>query len=879
MLGCHRAGAGSIPAPGSDLILCSGIVQWENARLETESGLVRIQLPDLVSNPFRGSSEAECSALNRVGAGSSPAPGSHIAGGTMDEKGRMAERLTINPGYAQAQLAKALTTAEEHLDPATRERARAKAAKWNEVISGLFDRTIDFGSRTPTSAPGWATLEVVTGGFATGVLMASGPLLPHERNLLATIPQAYDVDGRRALNSHYLSESGLKDLQRRLTSGCYEVTIPEEGALLVAAWLAERGYAEVARELIVELAPYFPILRFYPVPTDRPQQIGTRVFLQDVAATIASLHAIKPNSRFLAQKEAVEVWQPLYDQVVRLFLETVSGEIPHLQCAADGTWVRGPQGQFPVVGGWPCRTYPDGWSQRAQGVLAEYARQRKEHQLCGKPGRKKDGFAQLRYYLDLCARDPHSLSGRDVGRIRLLLARYNTKRGTPDSAQCRATRRWHAEQIQGPTHHEIARAVAGRLGIYPLDGGLDELGPVLQPFSAEEPSQPRIPTGTEVPRGQQKKIERSLCDTVDVLVERGIITSAEALARILPQLTSGIRAAGFSDGSLRHLYAAIYRAFRRRRSLLLLNLEKQMQLEELPWIGALERFRTSHPAEQEVARQALGEVVILALTAFPYTIVPNKLLQELKALAKGAGLKFPLVEEVAADIFMGEFSSKYLQAAKQAAELLRGTLYEAYFGIDYKQIQRLPEAGKPLRRWFQRSHSADALAELCASRAGVPLGTGSPATNGMVIEQQQILTTQNLAVLFASLGLADPLRNRLEDMARSCFEWICRRQQATADKRHARMIMVKNTAYAWRQMIFYLSFCAQADVQAFLAWANEYFQQQAADFQIRFRPSLLGLQLAVAGHALDGPMATEQGARCFLGWSKQPHWLLDETCT
>ena len=122
---------------------------------------------------------------------------------------------------------------------------------------------------------------------------------------------------------------------------------------------------------------------------------------------------------------------------------------------------------------------------------------------------------------------------------------------------------------------------------------------------------------------------------------------------MLPQVTSGIRAAGFTDSRLRQLYSSIYRAFRRRRSLLLLDLEKQVQIEELPWIRAIDRFRAEDLSSAELAKQTLEEVVILALSSFPQAIIPNKLLQELNALSKGAGLDLSLVDELAADIFMG----------------------------------------------------------------------------------------------------------------------------------------------------------------------------------------------------------------------------------
>jgi hypothetical protein len=47
-----------------------------------------------------------------------------------------------------------------------------------------------------------------------------------------------------------------------------------------------------------------------------------------------------------------------------------------------------------------------------------------------------------------------------------------------------------------------------------------------------------------VPHGIVKKLERSLQAPVDVLVERGVIPSAEVLATVAPQLTAQARSAG-----------------------------------------------------------------------------------------------------------------------------------------------------------------------------------------------------------------------------------------------------------------------------------------------------------------------------------------------
>ncbi|NED52077.1 hypothetical protein G3I24_14380, partial [Micromonospora aurantiaca] len=69
----------------------------------------------------------------------------------------------------------------------------------------------------------------------------------------------------------------------------------------------------------------------------------------------------------------------------------------------------------------------------------------------------------------------------------------------------------------------------------------------------------------------------------------------------------------------------------------------------------------------------------LTLHAFPGTAIPNPMISQLSALARQAGIKVPLVEELAVDIFMGTFTRKFLAAAKMAGDLLEGTLYARYY--------------------------------------------------------------------------------------------------------------------------------------------------------------------------------------------------------
>jgi len=732
------------------------------------------------------------------------------------------------------------------------------------------------GSRQPLqSVPIWATPEVVTGGFATGRLLAGGPLLPHESDLANRVAPNRGGAERQALNSYFLTDAGVAELTESLHSGCYEIQVPEEGALLAMAWLVANSRSDAARELVDELSPHFSTLRFYPLPAQRPASSGARIFLESVGATLERIRRIAPNPRILAEREAIQVWTPLYDRMVRLFLETVSGDIPTIAPDADGRWVSPETKRFNISGGWPCRHYPADWLQRAKAVVAEVDTARTTHKLCGKPARSGDSFARLHGYLKQCAENPDSLTGRDVGMIRLIVARHVAKRGGPETEKFRGIRARQLAQVASPMHHQIAAVVQQRLAAHPSDGGLDEVETVIQPVTNEEADKLALPAGTVIPASIADKVARCLCDTAEVLVARGIVTSGETLAQVIPQFTSGLRSQAFDDPQLRALYASIYRAFRRRRSLLLLNLEKQVRIEELPWIVTVEKFRRKDISSRDLSRQTLKDVAMLTLRAFPHAIVPNKLLQEFRVLAKGGELDLPFVEELAADIFMDDFSPKFTQAAKQAAEAMEDSLYARYYEVDCAAVRDLPDAKPEPKRWswFQRQAPTNPFATLCIARASANPGKRwDVARNGMVIEQSQILTTHNLAVLFAAFGLAAELRSDLRDMAERCFRWICRRQQAKSDKSHAKLIMLKNTAYAWRQMIFYLSHLPPEETGGFIAWAGEHLREQREAFQIRFGPALRGLALV---HTRDS-LVQAADTRRFLGWTRERHWLLGE---
>lgn len=253
-------------------------------------------------------------------------------------------------------------------------------------------------------------------------------------------------------------------------------------------------------------------------------------------------------------------------------------------------------------------------------------------------------------------------------------------------------------------------------------------------------------------------------------------------------------------------------------------------------------------------------------------------MRELGALSNRAGLRLPLVEEVAADIFMGTFTIKWRTAAEVASRTLDGTLYARYYDLppasDWQQGAREPLGLRQKLRAAWKKGTAEDFAALCRSRAHEAGGTGSSwdtAGIGTVLEQSQVLTTHNLAVLVDALALQPPLKELAPALAEQVLAWIVRSWQRLPRERHAQLIAIKNIAYAWRQAVFLLSACSSNEQRKQLSR----FTQQAQVLAAGLAPVARGLEHVLDGQRFDatGQAAGGSGRR-LLGWSVGPHWLL-----
>jgi hypothetical protein len=777
---------------------------------------------------------AEHRARDPEGAGAEPAT---LAMDTNDVD------VQVGSGYPIGQLAKAFVTAVTHEDPATRDRAQERARRWSAVLAGMASGRLTIGSRTPVQGlPGWVTPEVVRGGFATGAPAAGGPLRPHEVDLAA---RAGIRAERGALFAWYLGEKGLSELWSMMEGSGYRVELPEQAALLTVAWLLRAGDRARALGLLDEIGTYGPQLCFAPVPEPAAARDAAVVWREPAGEVGEALRRRRENPRVEAMREALMVWNPLADELLDLWLGTRDG---HGRVAG---------------------VFPPGWHERAEELMGRYWRLAALHTRCGKHRRPKENLAILRTAMQevLAGRQ---LTPRAQGLLRHAVEAMLDRRGRPGSPGHAVLRATQGRLASMPGYHQLARVVVTRLAAHDPDAGIADVDAVCVPVTSEEAAAHAVPAGTAIPEPIRRVVQRATAGTVPELIDAGVVPSAEVLADLVPQIAATVSAAAYPDPVLRTLVAATYRAFRRRRSLLLLDLQHQVRLNELPWVRALGPYREASPDSRREARETVRRLGELALDGFPATLLPNPLVRELTTLGREAGDDLPWVEELAADIFMGRFSVKYLRAAQLAGQVLTDSLYARYYGINYPSLPAIAETARRGRDSAVISEAFDALCQQRARDMGASAsGRSRVAANGTVIEQAQILTTHNLATLVHGLDVTPA--DGWTALAGRTFATVIR-LAARLERNPRPLSMIKDIAYAWRHMIFYLSLPGTSDPRGVI----DQFRTDVADASEPVRhciaPALVGLGYIAAGGRFTDER-TPAGGRRLLGWTTERHWL------
>ncbi|MFV0464079.1 MAG: hypothetical protein ACK5MP_12930 [Nostocoides sp.] len=406
--------------------------------------------------------------------------------------------------------------------------------------------------RPSAAFPPWVTLDVARGGLATGKASADGPFDDDELERLQWLglPRS-----REALFASYLTDAGLHELSLLLENRSYEVRLPEDGALLAVAALTRQGHRATALELLETLRPYAKSLRFMP-RAGRPSTVpAEHVHRRSADEVKASLEKIAPNARMETQREALSVWLPLTDRFVAFWAQ---------RSACDFAW-----------GG--------DHAAEAETLPTAYAAALQQHPRCRKYRHPKENLPIL------VAATRVAVGGGLDGRWRVgsdtfwpACRRSEVRLTTlPPRTSGRRSRRWPQ-----PAHDRMAAVAVARLAPLRPDEGFGDIAPLLGPVTPDEEGAMGVPRGTPMPATVGRRVGLGFSAPVEQLIAKGIVSSAEVLAELVPALTARQVSASVDDPDLGALLGATYAAFRRRRTLLLLDLQKQVQFAELPWVRA-----------------------------------------------------------------------------------------------------------------------------------------------------------------------------------------------------------------------------------------------------------------------------------------------------
>lgn len=414
----------------------------------------------------------------------------------------------VGEGYARAQWVSSFVTAASHVDQATRERALRRAGLWQQVLDGMAIGLLNIGSSQPVSdLPIWVTLNVIRGGFATGVPQAAGEPTPLEHELGGALDSPTQV--RAACFERCLTEPGLRRLWSLLDSGLYRVDVPEGAALLTVAWLVRAGHVDTALALVDVLRPFSARLRFVPIVTESPEADPSYAWRRSTGQVRDGLVGRRPRREIAAMVETLTVWNPFRDEVLTHWLDT-----------RDATGRVGSQA-------------PPGWDAETERLLGRYAQLAEHHTLTSKHRQPKENLFALLAGL-AAARDATGVSESQLARVRHAVESIVARHGQPGSPQHARVRLQQAANATQAAWTDLARLLTGRLADVDPERGLENPAAFSVPVTEAEALQFGVVAGTPTPAPFVRSIEQAREATIPALVEAGAVPSAEELARLMP---------------------------------------------------------------------------------------------------------------------------------------------------------------------------------------------------------------------------------------------------------------------------------------------------------------------------------------------------------
>lgn len=294
-----------------------------------------------------------------------------------------------------------------------------------------------------------------------------------------------------------------------------------------------------------------------------------------------------------------------------------------------------------------------------------------------------------------------------------------------------------------------------------------------------------------------EKLNKCVLYSLEELKELGYIPSSETFVELAQPMEAFLQTIDFDfkeDITVEeHLKYLLYKSFKNMRSLLLLNLESQLKINEIPQYNVLCKVykRDSKSSNSLI----LSKLLLSYYTEwFPGDIMPNRVVKMFYNLLKSEDKNLGLCEEIACDIFQRRFGEKYDTSLNIAKNNMINTLYSEYFELDdmYKNPLNLTGLSLTLKEKYYGNNNA--------------YWTNS---NGQQIHASMVLTTHNLTQLDRFLDNLDVLKV-LRNITFKLLNLLGNNTIASLE--------CSQIGHCWRNFMYYASKCSMCDISKYLNW-------------------------------------------------------------
>jgi len=257
-------------------------------------------------------------------------------------------------------------------------------------------------------------------------------------------------------------------------------------------------------------------------------------------------------------------------------------------------------------------------------------------------------------------------------------------------------------------------------------------------------------------------------------------------------------------------------------------------------------------------RKALPLEVSDTLAASPQSLLSDAALKEWQERAAAIGLPFSFSSQTGDRV-----SLACLEAARAAEKVLAGSVYERYFDL-HAAFQQVADV----------SFDPFAFGVLCELRAGFTTRSSQnmQKRKDCIVEQLQVMTSNNLAALVVSLGLVESIDVNWDDLVLSTWQWVLAKLEDPPEEEDARGLVCREVATAWRQLIFYLALASSQKTA--ISKMGFHLHEVSGKFGDAMHCHLHAFLIAPLQKALDGETVGKEYA--LLGnVPGSRHWLLD----